>query len=159
MPEVFVHSSKLQDVELRTLDDDATVADLAEAVETGASVWLEDAEEPLEPSQRLDEAGVGNRSNVHVGTCKKVTASVRFNNETLEFQMPPSATLQSLYARATAARPGGFSLDELARSEHTLQILGTSIQPDLSRPVGAFASNECTVAFDLVLQQRFQGGQ
>ncbi len=157
MPEVFVHSNKLADVELRTLDDTATVSDLAAAVEPGADVWLEGQDDPLDPAANLGDAGVTDRANVHVGTCKKVTATVRYNNDTRNVEMPPSATLQSLYARVTSSAPQGFGLDEVAQAEHTLQIQGTTVQPDLSRPVGAFAGDDCTVSFDLVLQQRFQG--
>ena len=157
MPEIFVHAKSLPDVELRTLDDDATVDDLASSVEPGAQVWVEDADEPLDGARRLNEAGVSDRANVHVGTCKKVTTTVHYNNDTREVETPPAAALQSIYDRVTGAAPKGFGLDATARAEHTLQIKGTTTQPDLSRHVGAFAGDDCTVVFDLVLQQRFQG--
>src|SRR5207253_1304600 len=43
MPETFIHSKKFTDVHLHSLDDDATVGDLAAAVDPGAQVWLEGA--------------------------------------------------------------------------------------------------------------------
>jgi hypothetical protein len=159
MPEIFVHSKKLADVELRTLNENATVADLAASVEPGAEVWLEEHDEPLDATALLADAGITERANVQVGTCKKVTATVRYNNETRVVEMPPSTTLQSLYDRVTAAAPKGFGLDALARAEHTLQLQSTTTQPDLSRHVGAFVGDDCVVTFDLVMQQRFQGGR
>jgi hypothetical protein len=159
MPETFIHSNKFSDVELRTLNDDASVGDLAASVEPGAELWLEGAEQALDPGLRLDVAGIGDRANVYVGICKRVTTTVHYNNQTRVIDTPPAATLQSIYDRVTSDAPQGFGLDDLARAEHTLQIKGTTTQPDLSRHVGAFAGDDCTVAFDLVLQQRFQGSR
>jgi hypothetical protein len=159
MPETFIHSKKFSDVEIRTLDDDATVADLAAAIDREGAVWLEGQDTALDPSLSLAEAGVVERANVHVGTCKRVTTTVRFNNDDRVIDTPPAATLQSIYDRAVSELPKGFGLDELARAEHTLQLQGTTTQPDLSRHVGTFAGDDCTVTFDLVLQQRFQGSE
>jgi hypothetical protein len=72
--------------------------------------------------------------------------------------VPPAATLESIYARATSAGDG-FGFSETDRAQYTLQIQGTADQPELSRHIGAFARDDCTVAFDLVMQDRFQGSR
>jgi hypothetical protein len=154
--EIFVHR-RGQDVELHESEPETTIAQLIETLDAPeANVWLEEQENALPKEATLAGAGVFDRANVHVGTCKKVTVSVRFNAQTKTYEVPPAATLQSVYARATSAGEG-FGFSEGDRAQYTLQMQGTTEQPELSRHVGAFAGDECTTAFDLVLQDRFQG--
>jgi len=104
----------------------------------------------------LAAAGITNRSNVYVGICRKVEVSVRYQSETKQYEVPPSTTLQSVFDRA-ASDGEGFALSPADRAKYTLQVFGTSEQPDLSRHVGVFVNDSCVASFDLVLQDRFQG--
>jgi hypothetical protein len=154
--ELFIHR-RGSDVELVEVEEHAAVRELAEKVGVAdGEVWLEDATEAIDLDATLAEAGIGDRSNVHVGTCRKVTVSVRYQTETKVYEVPPAATLQSIFARATSEGEG-FGLSEIDRAQYTLQVQGTNEQPDLSRHVGSFIDEHCAVAFDLVLQDRFQG--
>lgn len=154
--EIFVHRRD-KDVELHKAEANMTIAVFIEGLGiSGASMWLEDQEEELAPDLTLADAGVKDRANVHVGTCKKVEVSVRFNMQTKEYEVPPAATLRSVYDRATS-KHDGFDFSEHDKAQYTLQVQGTTDQPELSRHVGVFASEHCKAAFDLVLQERFQG--
>ena len=154
--DVFVHT-RGKDVELHKPEPTATVKELAEQLgHPDAHVFVEGKDEPVEPEATLADAGIGDRANVHVGACKKVTVSVRYNQQTKSYEVPPSATLESVYARATSTGQG-FGLSDADRAQYTLQVQGANDQPDLSRHVGAFANDDCAAAFDLVMQDRFQG--
>lgn len=154
--EVFVHT-RGTDVEIQDPDPSTSVRDFAGlAGHPDAHVFLEGQEEALAPEASLADAGVGERSNVHVGTCKKVTVSVRYNQETKSYEVPSAATLESVYARAVS-KGQGFGLGDSDQAQHTLQVQGATEQPDLSRHVGSFANDDCAAAFDLVMQDRFQG--
>jgi hypothetical protein len=154
--EVFVHS-RGKDVELVEVQERTVVRELVEKVGVvDGEVWLEETDETVEIDVALIDAGITDRSNVHVGTCKKVTASVRYQTQTKGYEVPPATTLQSIFARATSDGEG-FGLSEVDRAQYTLQVQGTNEQPDLSRHVGSFVDDHCSVTFDLVLQDRFQG--
>ena len=154
--EVFVHS-RGRDVELHKPEPTTTVKELAEQFgHPDAHVFIEGEDEPANPDATLEDAGIGDRTNVHVGACKKVAVSVRYNQQTRTYEVPPSATLQSVYARVTSEGQG-FGLSDTDRAQYTLQVQGANEQPDLSRHVGGFANDDCAAAFDLVMQDRFQG--
>jgi hypothetical protein len=154
--DVFVHS-RGKDVELVELEERASVRELVEKVGVAeGEVWLEEQDEALEMDATLAEAGVTDRSNVQVGICKKVIVTVRYQTQTKDYEVPPATTLQSIFARAASAGEG-FGLSEVDRTQYTLQVLGTTEQPELSRHVGSFVDDQCAASFDLVLQDRFQG--
>ena len=154
--EIFVHT-RGKDVELQQPEPTATVKELAESVgHPDAHVFLEGEDEPARPDVSLADAGIGDRANVHIGPCTKVTVSVRYNQQTKTYEVPPAAALQSIYVRASS-QGEGFGLSDADRAQYTLQVQGANEQPDLSRHVGVFANDDCTAAFDLVLQDRFQG--
>jgi hypothetical protein len=154
--EVFVHRRGV-DVELHEANPDITVAAFAEGVGLpGEEVWLEEADAPLAIEATLAAAGVNERANVHVGRCKKVQVSVRFEAPTKDYDVHPATTLHHIYDKATSKKEG-FDFSPHDKSQYTLQVRGTTEQPDLSRHVGAFVNEQCEAAFDLVLQKRFQG--
>lgn len=154
--ELFVHR-RGKDVELHRVEAGTTVAAFIEELgSSGASMWLEDQEDELSGDLTLADAGVQDRANAHVGTCKKVEVSVRFNMQAKEYNVSSAATLRSVYDRATSKHEG-FGFSEHDKAQYTLQVQGTTDQPELSRHVGVFADEHCKAAFDLVLQERFQG--
>jgi hypothetical protein len=154
--EVFVHRRGV-DVELHEADPDLTVAAFAEGVGLpGEEVWLEEADAPLAIDATLAAAGVTERANVHVGRCKKVQVSVRFEAPTKDYHVHPATTLHHIYDKATSKKDG-FDFSAHDKGQYTLQVRGTTEQPDLSRHVGVFVNEQCEAAFDLVLQKRFQG--
>lgn len=154
--ELFIHR-RGTDVELVEVEEEAVVRELVEKVGVAnGEVWIEGSAEAVDLEATLAEAGLTDRSNVHIGTCKKVTVSVRYQTETKEYEVPPAATLQSVFARATSAGEG-FGFSEIDRAQYTLQVQGTNEQPELSRHVGSFTDEHCAAAFDLVVQDRFQG--
>jgi hypothetical protein len=154
--DVFVHS-RGKDVELVEVEERTSVRGLVERAGVAeGEVWLEDEDEALEMDATLADAGVSDRSNVHVGICKKVIVTVRYQTQTKDYEVPPATTLQSIFARAASAGEG-FDLSEVDRTQYTLQVLGTTEQPELSRHVGSFVDDQCAASFDLVLQDRFQG--
>lgn len=154
--EVFVHT-RGKDVELYAPESAITVKEFAaQAGYPDGHVFLEGSAEPLAPESTLEDAGVGDRANIHVGSCKKVTVPVRYNQQTKSYEVPSAATLESVYARAVS-KGDGFGLGESDAAQYTLQVQGTTEQPDLSRHAGGFANDDCAAAFDLVLQDRFQG--
>lgn len=154
--ELFIHRRE-RDVELIQIPDDSTVGDMVNLLGAAESnAYLEGVPEPAQLSAPLAAAGITNRSNVYVGVCRKVDVSVRYQSETKQYEVPPSTTLQSVFDRA-ASDGEGFALSPADRAKYTLQVFGTSEQPDLSRHVGVFVNDSCMASFDLVLQDRFQG--
>jgi hypothetical protein len=52
----------------------------------------------------------------------------------------------------------GFNLSEIDAAEHTLQIAGSTSQPDDDAHLGTLTSGaQCEVSFDLVAKVRVQG--
>lgn len=154
--EVFVHT-RGKDVELYSPNPTTTARDFAEQVgHPDGHIFVEGQDTAVEPDSTLEDAGIPDRANIHVGACKKVIVSVRYNQQERSYEVPPAVPLESVYARA-ASTGQGFGLSDADRVQFTLQIQGAAEQPDLSRHVGAFANDNCTAAFDLVMQDRFQG--
>jgi hypothetical protein len=155
--EVFVHK---RNEEIRIVDVTATinVRELVEQVDgADGHVWLEEQDEEIDLEITLAEAEIGDRSHVHVGHCKRVNASVRYNGVAKELEVSPASTLQSLFDRAVS-KGVGFDLSESDRAEYTLQLSGTTEQPSLDEHVGRFVDDNCSVRFDLAKQSpNYQG--
>jgi hypothetical protein len=153
--QLFVRS-RGNDLELLDTEPAQTVADfLAERnAGVGAALWLEEAEEPLGAELTLRDAGVDERSRVHVSTCGRISVTVRYNGERSK-EFPPGATVGAVYA--WAAGPQGFGLSESERAKHTLGLCGTNTEPDRAEHVGSLAGEDCSVCFDLAPKDRFAG--
>lgn len=155
--EIFAHRRN-SPARIAVVEDDGntTVEDfvLAEFGE-GGQMWLEDAEEPLSSSATLKSAGVGHRSRVHLGTCLRVEVAVHYAGEQKERSFPPGATIMAVFRWAVG--PQGFNLTQEERAKHTLFISGTTNEPDKTEHVGTFATDECSVSFDLAPKERFEG--
>jgi hypothetical protein len=118
-------------------------------------LWLEDAEDEIDPAQTAAIAGIPHRGHVHVSRCRQVSTQVTFNGETKERKFPPAARVDRVFDWAVSKR--AFDLTPTDAAEHVLQITGTNIQPDLADHIGSFIGDHCTVALSLVPKIRNEG--
>lgn len=129
------------------------VRDLVEG-EEGARVFLENADEALDPERAL--ADLDDRANVHVSKCHRVMAKVRYGGPDAKSKdFAPGATIRSVFEWATSDK--AWNLSPTERAKHTLQICETTNQPDPTEHIGTFADDNCGVCLDLVPKERFEG--
>jgi hypothetical protein len=154
---VFVHAGQGA-VEPREADIDHASTAAALLLQVGAEpdalLWIEEAEDPLDPGVTLVEAGVVEFSHLHHGRCRRVAATVRFGGEPKERAFSPSATVQTVFAWAESKE--GFDLPAEQRPKHTLGLCGTQTEADRRAHLGSLAS-DCRVCFDLAPKTRYQG--
>ena len=162
--EVFLQGEGIPEVQLIRVREDGTVRDLLKvARESGAgatqdgeavSVFIEDEEQELALDSRLKDAGIKNRSRVHVHRCRRVEVTVNFNGTSRENQFPSSKTIAKVKRWADEQ----FGLKGVDATEHALQISGTSTRPDEDTHVGSLVSHpNCRISFDLVPKKRVEG--
>lgn len=153
---IFVHPAGSSDVREVEASPDARVAALL--VELGgdaeALLWVEEAEDPLDPDTTLVEAGIVEFTHVHHGHCKAIAVAVRFGGETKEHEFSPASTVQRVFSWASGNK--GFDLPAEQRAKHTLGLCGTQTEADRRDHVGSLAS-DCRVCFDLAPKARYQG--
>lgn len=153
--ELYVHTQGLK-LALQELEPTAKVASIASTSgQEGSDVWLQDAEEPLDPDLTIEQAGIGNRGHVHVSTCKRIEVTVRFLETDKSHAFPPGATVAAVLAWATG--PLGFDLPDRERVKHLLAACDANEPADKNRHVGSYATDACTACFDLVPKERFEG--
>ncbi|MDE2934622.1 MAG: hypothetical protein OXS47_12265 [Chloroflexota bacterium] len=153
--EIFLHR-RAQPLEVITVDEATSVEELAvECEAVGALVWLEDEEEPLNPTETLEAVGVVARCHVHVSLCPKVTVKVRYGGDTIERPVSPAATAGRLLK--WAAGPEGFKLTDTEAAKHVLVICGTTSEFKQAEHVGFIADDDCSVCLDLLPKERFEG--
>lgn len=147
---LFLHSKE----PLKAVPRDAarTVADLL-SEEGGGELWLENAEEPLEPATLL--ADLPADAHVSRGSCPRVSVTAKFNGDTLEKEFPQGATVAAVYAWASGEH--GFNLAPAQRPKHVLALCGTQTQPDKSTHLSELVNDECGVCFSVVPKVRFEG--
>lgn len=152
--EIYVHRSGRDRIQLRDVEASTTVAD-AVGLADGEVVSLEDSDDGLDAASAMADS-VGNRGHIHVNRCRSVEVTVDFNGESREHSFAPGSTIKRIFNWATG--DDGFPLRDEDRAEHTLQLCGTTEQPDVSDHVGSFVTElNCDVCFDLVPKHRFEG--
>lgn len=158
---VFYQGDGVSELSHAEFESDATFADvkaqLAAKHGLGAEalLFIEDEDDPVDDSVKLQERATSKGLKVHVHRCKKVDVAVTFNNETVERHFPPSATV-SRVKRWAAEKKFGMSEDE--SGEHVLQLAGTHDRPAPGTHIGALTDGTvCRVAFDLVADERVNG--
>ena len=155
MIEVFLHR-RARPLELHEVDPTKTVEDLGiECAGGGASVWLEDADEPLDPHLTLEAVGVVARCHVHVSSCRSVLVKVRYGGDNLDFKLPPATTAVALLK--WVAGPEGFKLTDAEIAKHVLVICGTNTEFDQAEHLGFIADDDCLACLDLLPKERFEG--
>ena len=153
--EIFLHQ-RATDTGFVNVDPEQKVRDFAiECLGDGASVWLEDGKEALDPEKTLAEVGVVERCHIHVTTCKDVIVKVRYGGDSVEDSFPPSTTADSILK--WAASPEGFKLTDSEAAKHVLAICGTDTELDQADHIGFYADDDCSVCLDLLPRERFEG--
>lgn len=162
--EIFLQGEGIADITLVRVSAAGTVRDIITAgqavglrVDGGQLlVFAEDADEPLQQNQSLQDAGIGQRSRVHVHRCRKIEVSVNFNAGLKTRSFPPSATMERVKRWATG--PQGFELSHIDATEHVLQRCNTATRPDEDIHLGSLVqAGTCAVCFDLVPKLRVEG--
>ena len=77
--ELYVHKAGKEDPDLVEFEPTETVAGVGGESADGAAfdLWREDEEEPLDPSQTLEQAGIGDSEHVHRSCCRRIAVTVR----------------------------------------------------------------------------------
>lgn len=150
-------SRQIDDVEIEAV---ATVSELmvklvAKGIPPDALLFLEDESEPLVGTATLEKlAGHRKVLKVHAHRCKRVTVRVAFGRETIEREFGPGVTVAAVKRWAA----GEFKMSEADATQHVLQIKNQDERPPAGTHIGTLAScPDCTVAFDLVPNERVQG--
>jgi hypothetical protein len=155
--EVFVHRAGKERSSRRELieADGSQTLNAALGLGDGEEAWLQDGDAPLDPNRVVAET-IEERSHIHIGRCRQVEVAVNFNSDGKERDFRPGAPVERIFDRATSK--DGFPMSDVDKAEHTLQLCGTTDQPDSSDHVGSLVSDgSCEVCFDLVAKHRFEG--
>jgi hypothetical protein len=164
--EVFVQVEGKSPITIVRISGTATVNDLIEeAVRLGlvdpahrgqVVGLLEDIDDELRPTDRLDIARIGHRSRVHFHRCRRIEVTVHFNGGEKQRTFSPSATIAKVTEWAVGKH--GFNLTPTDAVEHVLQIGGSPSRPDEDVHLGTLTSfPNCVVSFDLVPKRRVEG--
>ena len=156
MIEIFLHHQQVRTVKLVNADPEWTAEEFAiECAGRGASVWLEDAKESLQPETRLSELGITGRCHLHVSCRPAVEVKVRYAGHTIESSVSPALTIGILHK--WAASPEGFKLTDNESAKHILVISGTNTELDQADHIGCWVDDHCSVSLDLLPKERFEG--
>lgn len=158
MSTFFLHKENISDPDFVDADiDKVTVQDFCTAHIEGdakAHLWLQDVEQPLNPTLTLKEAGATEDCHVIVATCEQIKVTINHNAETNSLHAAPSITLHKIFEYAVG--DGGFKLTDQQRAEHELiQVENDTVTMDSL--LGTLTINDCAVVLDLVPTLRFQG--
>jgi hypothetical protein len=153
--EFYIHVSAVEDIRRVRVEETLTVGELlAGHAEPGASAWLEETEEPLDPAGTLAAVGVADRAHIHLSRCRRVQVAVRYGGQTKNRHFPPAATVNAVFAWAVG--PQGFKLTDAERAKHTLGVCGGQTEADRDAHVGSLAT-DCAACFDLAPKVRYAG--
>ena len=120
------------------------------------SVFVENADSPLDLNAKIDEAGLTSRCRVHIHRCQRVEVTVNFNASQLKGFFPPSATTDRV--QKWSVGKDGFEMSPVDATEHILQVCHSSDRPDEDVHIGALEkASDCAICFDLVAKQRVEG--
>ncbi len=160
--EIFLQGAGIARIALVRVSSDSHVRDLIDVARSNGltadgeqpRVWLENADEPLDPDLELDAAGIKNRSRVQVHTCHRIVVTVNFKADSKTHPFAPSATIGAVKAWAEDK----FKLSGVDATEYALQLCNTSDRPADDIQLGSLTTHpHCSVCFDLVPKQRVEG--
>lgn len=160
--DVFVQGEGLKDVVLVQVPQDAVLFDVIKAAkehgllggEQDCLIFLEDGDEAIDPGTSLENAGVHNRTHVHIHRQNQISVTVNFNARHDVRDFPPSTTVGHVKKWATKV----FEMSEIDATEHVLQVTGSTVRPDEMTHIGALVTcPDNKVSFDLVPKVRVEG--
>lgn len=152
----FIHKAGMAELAVAEHEPTTTVADVAtQHGGADALVFVDDNEEPVEPTLTLDAAGVSDDAHLHVARCRRVTATVNFKEDSDTHEFPPNVAMAAVFE--WAAGPNGFKLSATDKAEHMLVITGTETQVDEDSHLEGYVTEGCAAEFDLVPKHRFEG--
>ena len=155
MARIFLHQ-RGKETEFVDLVPDKTVEEFGlECLGTGAFVWLEDADKPLEPGATLTAAGLVDLCQVHVSLYTEVLVKVRYNGKTAEGKFSPAMTVGPIFKWATG--PDEFKLTDNQAAQHHFSLCSSQGEVDESVHVACLADEDGVVCFDLLPNERFAG--
>ena len=161
--EVFLQGAGISQISIVKVPSDGHVRDLIEAAkgqglksadDEEIKVWIEDRDEPLSMDLTLADAGIKDRTRLHVHTCPRIKVTVNFQNKTESHPFAPSTTIKVVKKWADKA----FDLSGVDAKEHALQLCNSSERPADDVHIGSLVKpRECELCFDLVPKQRVEG--
>lgn len=160
--DVFYQGEGLREIDHIEIGSDHNFRALKEMLikkhgfENDVMIFLEDSDEPVNELLMVrDHAGhVGVKTHLH--RCRHVEVAVTFNNQTGRHQFGPGTTVARVKRWAAEHK---FKMSPEEASEHVLQIAGTHERPVPGTHLGALSMcPKCMVSFDLVPDQRVNGG-
>jgi hypothetical protein len=120
------------------------------------AVLLEDADEELDITLSVVEAGVADRAHVFRGRRRRIIVVVSYNGERREHEFGPNARVHRVFRWATGEH--GFSLGKEDAAEHTLVLVGTDVIPPGDAHLGSLDdTHPGHLAFALIPKHRFEG--
>lgn len=122
---------------------------------SGALLFLEDADEPVDETLLLKDRAQAMGLKAHIHRCRMVEVLVTYNGEVIGGRFSPATTVGRI-KRWAAERELGMSEEEAG--EHALQISGSYDRPVRGTHIGALTDSKvCSLAFDLVTDERVNG--
>ena len=153
--EIFLHQRQ-KDIRIVEVELDTTVGKLAtEFLDEKASVWIQDAEEALDPDKSLEHAGVTTLSHVHISLAEKVYVKVYQTDHDIEQAFFPATTVEKVFNWAVG--PEGFKLTDTEAAKHILATCDKREEVDPEAHIGRYAGEDSSVCLDLVPRDRFEG--
>ncbi|HEX2909858.1 MAG TPA: hypothetical protein VH186_03550 [Chloroflexia bacterium] len=162
--EIFVQGEGLPAITRLKIDDQRTVRELIEVAKSSGLatgddldsliVLLEDSEAALLLNQVLKDAGIGNRSRVHIHSRHKIEVTINYDKDQAVESFPPSTTVGKVKKWADHK----FDLKGVDATDHILQICGTSTRPDEETHIGVLVhAPDYKLCFNLVPKSRVEG--
>jgi hypothetical protein len=157
--ELYVHEAGKEDPDLVEFEPTETVAGVGGESAEGAAfdLWREDEDESLDPSQTLEQAGIGDREHVHRSRCRRIAVTVRYaGREPIEKSFGPARTIKQVFHWATGEH--GFPLTPEQRAKHVLALPDVDHYLAWTVHIGSLADPAtCSVTLELYPKERFEG--
>jgi hypothetical protein len=156
---VFVHvhgENALHEADLNVPLDGHTLIESLRAtgvtVGPDALVFLDEDDEPAEPSRRFQELKPGTR--IHVSKCRHVEVTLNYLDQTLRHPFSPGTPLRRVKEWAAKA----LHMAPTDAAEHVLQVCGGHNRPASDTPLSELIGHcACGVCFEFVPDKRVEG--
>ncbi len=161
--EVFMQVEGRDAVFADTVDENATWGRLAQQVRSAVGLpkehesvlMLEDGDDDIDEHEVIGKLAKGkDELRVHLNRCSQVQVSVHYAGQTIIYPFRPSATIGRVRAWATHR----LHMAAADAAEHSLEIVGTTLRPDIDIHIGTLLSHPaCALSFNLVFSHRVNG--